>query len=98
MGILVNMEILGEHVPGDSIRDLFGMVKFRDPFKGLESWPPTIRGWSLVTNWITWNLSFPKIMGPISLTITKPPFGGPKLGVDSPIPGVVFFNPSIPVW
>ena len=25
----------GEHVPGDSIRDLFGMVKFSDPFKGL---------------------------------------------------------------
>ena len=44
------------HLPGDSIRDLFGMVNFRDPFKWLESWPPTI-GDEKVTTWITWFFS-----------------------------------------
>ena len=38
--------------PGDSSRDLFGMVNSRDPWKGVK-WPPTF-GDEKGTTWITW--------------------------------------------
>ena len=34
--IFGNHHIVKNHVPGDSSRDLFGMVKSSDPFKGLH--------------------------------------------------------------
>ena len=41
-----------KHAPGDSSRDLFGMVSLRDPFCRGCWWPPTF-GDQKVTAWIT---------------------------------------------
>ena len=46
------------HQPGDSSRDLFGMVSSRDPFGRGENVTSNDRGWSLGTAWITWNMFF----------------------------------------